>query len=80
MKHFIKTNWYKLITSTAMLIFACAIFVFAITNNVVKAGIPKTTSDPSPSNVWMVVKGNAVYEITWDKYASVYKCKLACRD
>ncbi len=80
MKHFIATNWYRLITATAILIFACTVFVFAITNNVVKAGVPGAASDPSPANVWMVVKGNAVYEVTWDRFKKEYNCKLACGD
>ncbi len=77
MKLFIAANWYRLITVTAMLIFSCAFFAFVLKNNVAKAGVPKTQSDSPTANVWIVVKGNTVYEVTWDKYAG-YKCKPVC--
>ncbi len=78
MKHFIITNWFKLVTATAMMVFACAFMIFVIKNNEAKAGIPNNQIAPSPTNTWIVVKRDAVYEVTWDKYSHEYKCKLAC--
>ena len=78
MKQFIVTNWYRLMTATAMIISAFAFFVFSLNNNVANAGAPHTQSNPSPANAWMVVKGNTVYEVTWDKSISKYKCNAVC--
>lgn len=76
MKHFIITNWYKLTTATAMFIFACAFFVFALKDNVAIAGsnpLHKQTENP-PANVWMLANDKGIYEITWDVVFSRYKC------
>jgi len=79
MKQFIITNWYKLMTASAMLVFALSFFVFVIKNNVAKAGVPNTPpAAPSPSNTWMVVKGNTVYEVTWDRFTNSFKCEPVC--
>ncbi len=80
MKQFIATNWYKLLTATAMLIFSCAFFVFAVRSNTAKAGTPNALPDsaPSPANTWIVVKGDTVYEVTWDEIYRSYKCEAVC--
>ena len=77
MKQFIAVNWYRLITASALLIFACSFFVLVLKNNVAKAGIPNTQPDSAPTNTWVVVKGNTVYEVTWNKFSG-YKCKPVC--
>ena len=79
MRNFILQNWYRLMTAAAMLIFACAFFISILTNNVANAGTPNIQTPPSPANTWMVVKGNAIYEVTWDRFSDGYKCEFACR-
>lgn len=64
-----------------MLIFASGIFIFAITNNIAKAGnynIQDTIH--TPAKVWMVVLDNKVYEVYWDQLTRSYKCNYACGD
>ena len=78
MKLFIITNWYKLTIATAMMVFACAFMTFVIKNNEAKAGIPNSQIAPSPTNTWMAVKGNTVYEVTRDRYSHEYKCNPVC--
>ena len=81
MKNFIPSNWYRLITATAMLIFACAVFTSALKNNVAKAGAPNNqASTPAPADTWIVVKGNTVYEATWNRSLHNYQCRAVCED
>ena len=78
MKLFIIANWYRLTTASAMLIFALAFLIFVLKNNVAIAGIPANKQNEKQlENVWIVAKGNGIYEVTWDKFNS-YKCKMIC--
>lgn len=66
-------------TATAMMIFASGIFIFAITNNIARAGnYNKQDTIHTPAKVWMVVMNNKVYEVYWDQLTESYKYNYAC--
>lgn len=76
MKHFIVINWYRLITASAMLIFAIAFFVFVLQNNPAKAGIP-ASKETEQQNSWIVANEKGIFEVTWNKnrYPN-YECNI----
>ena len=61
---FLKENWYKLMTGTAMLIFACGFFIYAVSpsyaNQTSEVNKPQMES---VDDVFSVVSGGYLY--TW---------------
>jgi hypothetical protein len=78
MKHFLLTNWYKLITASAMLIFACAFFIYAVKNNSAVAGPNKPESieqaDHTPAELWFVANDSGIYAVSWNTTYRRYLC------
>lgn len=64
MKQFISKNRYSVMTATAMLLFTCLVFVFAVKNNVAKAGIP-AKNIKQPESIWVVANGKGIYQVTF---------------
>ena len=66
MKHFLLTNWCKLSSATAMLIFACALFIFSVKSNSVIAGDKPTYnhSENPPEDLWIVANNNGIFEVS----------------
>ena len=61
---FLKENWYKLMTGSAMLIFACGFFIYAVSpsyaNETSEVNKPQMESD---DDAFSVVSGGYLY--TW---------------
>ena len=61
---FLKENWYKLMTGTAMLIFACGFFIYAVSpsyaNEISEVNKPQMGSN---DEVFAVANGGYLY--TW---------------
>ncbi len=59
---FLKENWYKLMTGTAMLIFACGFFIYAVSpsyaNETSEVNKPQMESD---DDAFAVVSGGYLY-------------------
>ena len=49
MKNFLKENWFKLMTGTAMLIFACGFFIYAVSPSY--ANNSNNTKEESPKSI-----------------------------
>ena len=62
---FLKENWYKLMTGTAMLIFACGFFIYAVSpsyaNEISEVNKPEMESN---DDRFAVASGGYLY--TWD--------------
>jgi len=81
MKTFLSTNWYKLTTAIAMLLFAFGFSVFALKYNTAKAGTPAAapfSGKDQTTQQWMVGIGNSIYEVTYnsDEYPKFKKYLL----
>ena len=63
---FLKENWYKLMTGTAMLIFACGFFIYAVSpsyaNEISEVNKPQMESN---DEAFAVASGGYLY--TWTK-------------
>lgn len=67
-------------TASAMVIFAIGVFIFSISNNVVKAGNKEQKNNkPTPNDKWMVIKDGTVYEISYNSNTYSYDHKVACK-
>ena len=68
---FLKENWYKLMTGTAMLIFACGFFIYAVSpsyaNQTSEVHKPQMESN---DEVFAVVSGGYLY--TWSNREDMY--------
>ena len=64
---FLKENWYKLMTGTAMLIFACGFFIYAVSpsyaNEASEVNKPQLEGDYD--NAFSVASGGYLY--TWKR-------------
>ena len=68
---FLKENWYKLMTGTAMLIFACGFFIYAVSpsyaNQTSEVNKPQMESN---DEVFAVASGGYLY--TWGSKGTMY--------
>ena len=68
---FLKENWYKLMTGTAMLIFACGFFIYAVgpsyANKTSEVNKPQMESG---EDSFSVASGGYVY--VWSKRSDMY--------
>ena len=62
---FLKENWYKLMTGTAMLIFACGFFIYAVSPSYANeiSEVNKPQMEGEKDNAFSVVSGGYLY--TW---------------
>ena len=87
---FLKENWYKLMTGTAMLIFACGFFIYAVSPSYANQNVKeKTTTEKSSfsngvvhNNYAYFVDGGYVYKIYLDDlgdggYADIDNWRIA---
>ena len=69
---FLKENWYKLMTGTAMLIFACGFFIYAVSpsyaNETSEVNKPQMESN---DDAFSVVSGGYLY--TWHSREAMSK-------
>jgi len=67
---FLKENWYKLMTGTAMLIFACGFFIYAVSpsyaNEISEVNKPQSGFE----NAFSVASGGYLY--TWSNREDMY--------
>ena len=70
---FLKENWYKLMTGTAMLIFACGFFIYAVSpsyaNQTSEVNKPQMESDEDgfavASGGYLYSWGQKIYMLGW---------------
>ena len=62
---FLKENWYKLMTGTAMLIFACGFFIYAVSPSYANETSEVNTPQMETTEGFFTVTSNG-YLYTWD--------------
>ena len=62
---FLKENWYKLMTGTAMLIFACGFFIYAVSPSYANEISDVNKPQSGFENAFSVASGGYLY--TWSR-------------